>query len=191
MFQVLKVSIRDCIKDKGSFHKETRQCKISPSLFNGLKESDSLDSESEKTLMNTLTGLVSKMIDFSQPFHLTLLGISVSDFVASAKNGILAYFGGEKATTSQKSDHNKTVVTQQNNKQTKDTGIPTSSGMKRKVDEEVTQLPAGWDEEVFKSLPSELQQELLNSSSASLPSSQTVQVKKKAKNSILNYFGKS
>jgi len=131
------------------------------------------------------------MIDFSQPFHLTLLGISVSDFVASAKNGILAYFGGEKATTSQNSDYNKRVVTHQNNKQAKDTGIPSSSGTKRKVEEEVTQLPAGWDEEVFKSLPSELQQELLNSSSASLPSSQTVQVKKKAKNSILNYFGKS
>ena len=177
------MSIRDCIKDKGSFHKETRQCKISPSLFNGLKESDILDSDSEKTLMNTLSSLLSKMIDFSHPFHLTLLGISVSDFVTSAKNGILTYFGGCKATTSQKSADDK-KMTSQGNKQNEEIGFPVTAGTKRK-------LPAGWDEEVFKSLPSELQQELLASSPASMSSSPTVPVKKKAKNSILNYFGKS
>jgi len=92
---VLKISIRDCLKDKGSFHKESRQCKISPSLFNSLKNSDLLDPDSERSILNSAFGLLSKMIDVDKTsFQLTLLGMSVTDFVASTKRGIQTYFAG-------------------------------------------------------------------------------------------------
>jgi hypothetical protein len=95
---VLKISIRDCLKDKGSFHKESRQCKISPSLFNSLKNSDLLDPDSERSILSSAFGLLSKMIDVDKTsFQLTLLGMSVTDFVASTKRGIQTYFAGNSS----------------------------------------------------------------------------------------------
>ena len=175
----MKISARDCLKDKGTFHKETRQCKISPNLFSSLKMSDTLDSASERVILDTSLNLLSKIIDLNKQFHLTLLGISFTDFVAVTKHGIQAF-----------------CVKPNTNKEEK----PQSS--KRKADsesEDTTQpskLPSGWDEDVFMSLPIELQQELLSSSQQtsqilSTPSSHAPNKKSKnSSNSILNYFGK-
>ena len=234
VFQLLKISVRDSLKDKGSFHKESRQVKISSSLCNGLRNSDRLDSDSESILLHTAMSLLSKMIDFGKPFHVTLLGISVSDFVTSHKNGIEAYFGGKGLTKNpdsnknqnvesftQKPDSNKnpnvetftqksknvespkksdsspstsTLEPRNGNSMPKSNDSEICSGSKRKAEQfesESRNLPSGWDEDVFNSLPQEMQQELLTS--ASSQSSPMFQAKKKPKssaNSILNYFGK-
>ena len=209
----MKISVRDSLKDKGSFHKESRQVKISSSLCNGLRNSDKLDSDSESILLHTSMSLLSKMIDFAKPFHVTLLGISVSDFVTSHKNGIEAYFGGKSLTQNQnvknltqKSQNVKTPEKSDSSPSTSSleprdgSSIPKSndseinSGSKRKAEQfenESRNLPSGWDEDVFNSLPKEMQQELL--ASASTQTSPMSQAKKKPKssaNSILNYFGK-
>jgi hypothetical protein len=225
VFQTLKISVRDSLKDKGSFHKESRQVKISPSLFNGLRNSEKLSSDSETTLLNTCMSLLSKMIDFANPFHVTLLGISVTDFVTSHKNGIQSYFGGKMApkcsTQSVKSAEEKSKFSQNSsshelvgtkltssehlkNESTQPQKFPsfsseTSCGTKRNSEHlenestsEPQNLPTGWDAEVFKSLPRELQQELLaSSSSQTTPTSQVKKKPKNSANSILNYFGKN
>jgi hypothetical protein len=49
---------------------------------------DTLDHDSESKILNVSMSLVAKMVDLGRPFHLTLLALSVSDFVASAKHGI-------------------------------------------------------------------------------------------------------
>ena len=60
-------------------------------------------------------------------------------------------------------------------------------GGKRKVDTGEPKMPSDWDENVFKSLPEEIQKELLSNSSQEVKSP----VKKKQKgNSILNYVTK-
>ena len=218
-FQLLKISVRDSLKDKGSFHKESRQVKISSSLCNGLRNSDKLDSDSESILLHTAMSLLSKMIEFGKPFHVTLLGISVSDFVTSHKNGIEAYFGGKSLTKNPDSNKNQNVesFTQKSEnvespkksnlspstssfEPLNGSSIPKSndseicSGSKRKAEQfesESRNLPSGWDEDVFNSLPKEMQQELLaSSSSQTSPMSQAKKKPKSSANSILNYFGK-
>ena len=77
----LKVTLRDFMKDKElkKFHKESRQCKVSPRLF--LLEDGGLKSSSVKELTEMALTLVGKMINLSQTFHLTLLGLSFTDFL--------------------------------------------------------------------------------------------------------------
>ena len=171
-----------------------------------------MDSDSESSLLHTSMSLLSKMIDFAKPFHVTLLGISVSDFVTSHKNGIQAYFGEKSVTqksvtqTAKSPDETMTAAQSTSSHEppkrcsmftTNSGDSKIFSGSKRKsehLESESTQprnLPSGWDEEVFNSLPAEMQQELLaTSSNQATPISQAKKKPKSSGNSILNYFGK-
>lgn len=209
--QVLKISVRDCLKDKGSFHKVSRQTKISPSLFNSLRESETLDPASQKSLLSTSVSLLAKMVEFNHPYHLTLLGIAVTDFISANKNGsIQSFFNGATASQSstsrlQESSRSTHFDVESNAKLSKDEsakhfGKETCSSpsledqklseketcSKRKADRDDFSLPNDWDPDVFKSLPPELQKELLASNQSPSP----VPKKPKVGNNILNYFGK-
>ena len=103
--RTIKVTTRDLLKDKAltisktpTFHKESRQCKINSRLFGDIKNV-SINSELKHDVVKIAMALLEKMIDFNSSFQLTLLGISVTDFVTSGK-GIISYFKGkEKIST--------------------------------------------------------------------------------------------
>ena len=105
----LRVTLRDLQKDKETkrFHKESRQCKVSPRLF--ILEAGTLKSSSALELTDLAISLVGKMINFSQTFHLTLLGLALTDFVEQmeAKGSIKRFFSPTKLK--QKKEE-KTVV---------------------------------------------------------------------------------
>jgi len=88
--QTLKVFIRDFEKDKNDskrkFAKYSRQCKVNPNSF---KDEQSIVASHTGTLVD----LVGKMVNFDQKFHLTLMGVAVTDFVSTdGKNrGIQAF----------------------------------------------------------------------------------------------------
>ena len=94
--QVIKVTVRDFYKDKEirKFHKESRQCKIDQQLFQSLKNSADLEKDTEHKILQVMMGLLSKMVNFDEYFHLTLIGISVTDFLTDKleKNIIETYF---------------------------------------------------------------------------------------------------
>ena len=94
--QVIKVTVRDFYKDKEirKFHKESRQCKIDQQLFQSLKNRADLEKDTEKKFLQVMMGLLSKMVNFDDYFHLTLIGISVTDFLTEKleKNIIETYF---------------------------------------------------------------------------------------------------
>ena len=54
---------------------------------------------------DTLVDLVAKMVDFDQHFHLTLMGIAVTDFVSVAekKTGIQAFLTKQQSSTQSQS----------------------------------------------------------------------------------------
>ena len=74
-----KVTIRDYFKDKliKKFHKESRQCRVSPRLFH--LDQGSLRDAAKAELVELGVGLVAKMINMSGQFHLTLLGVAIAD----------------------------------------------------------------------------------------------------------------
>ncbi len=179
----LKVTVRDAAKEEGKgFHRESRQCKVSPALFSDLRTSDTLSERSLEEITAACMGLLEKAVDFTGRFHLTLLGVAVGDLLETAKGtrSIAAFFGGggggggEKRTME---DHSGGEV----GKRRKQTG---STG---------PECPEGWDREVFSSLPADIQRELLESRSdppAPLHSSNKSEQKKRGP-SILSYFSKS
>ena len=64
----LRVSARDLARDGGKFTRMTRQCRVAPRLLASRAEA-----------VEVAVGLLAKMVDLSS-FHLTLLGVSVTDF---------------------------------------------------------------------------------------------------------------
>jgi len=94
----LRVTARDYHKDKElkRFHKESRQCKVSARLF--LLEEGSLKSSSVQELTDTALSLVGKMVNLSQTFHLTLLGLAFTDFLETteSKASIKRFFSPTK-----------------------------------------------------------------------------------------------
>ena len=94
--QVIKVTVRDFYKDKEirKFHKESRQSKIDQQLFQNLRNSAELEIDTEHKILQVMMGLLSKMVNFDKYFHLTLIGISVTDFLTDRleKNIIETYF---------------------------------------------------------------------------------------------------
>jgi len=95
--QVLKVTVRDYFKDKEikKFHKESRQCKVTSSYFKALNNSEILEKLSETKVLDVLMNLLLKMVDVRSPFHLTLIGISTTDFIdpsKQSKNAITNFF---------------------------------------------------------------------------------------------------
>ena len=59
---------------------------------------------------DTLVDLIAKMVDFDQHFHLTLMGVAVTDFVSVAekKTGIQAFL--TKQQSSKQSQSKKSVL---------------------------------------------------------------------------------
>ena len=96
-----KVTIRDYFKDKliKKFHKESRQCRVSPRLFH--LDQGSLRDAAKAELVELGVGLVAKMINMSGQFHLTLLGVAVTDFVdhVETKGSIRKFFSPKKSET--------------------------------------------------------------------------------------------
>lgn len=91
--RTLKVSARDWLKDRiqgnHKFHKESRQCKVNPQLFRAVTNEKQLEPTDE--IVTIVMGLVEKMVNFENSFELTLLGVSVTDFV-NIKRSISSFF---------------------------------------------------------------------------------------------------
>jgi len=77
----IKVTVRDYYKDKlvKKFSKESRQIRISPRLFH-IDEEAKLKEDNQNEIIEICLGLLGKIIDFTDAFHITLMGISVTDF---------------------------------------------------------------------------------------------------------------
>lgn len=91
--RTLKVSARDWLKDRiqgnHKFHKESRQCKIDPQLFRAVTNEKQLEPTDE--IVTIVMGLVEKIVNSENSFELTLLGVSVTDFI-NIKRSISSFF---------------------------------------------------------------------------------------------------
>ena len=113
--KTFKVTVRDAHKDqllgKHKFHKESRQCKINPKLFGNLqKSSPALDKKPD--IVEIGMSLARKMINFTAKFQLTLLGVSVTDFLVPGK-GIMSFFDGIKESKTDISSHEQLKASDQ------------------------------------------------------------------------------
>jgi len=94
----LKVTVRDYFKDKlvKKFSKESRQCKVSPRLL--VAAGGEFKPNIMQELVTVGLGLVGKMVEFDKQFHITLLGVAVTDFVEQAelKGSIKNFFSPKK-----------------------------------------------------------------------------------------------
>ncbi len=184
--KTIKVSVRSLSRDS----RESRQCKVSPSLFSALKTTNSLSQDSLKELLDTCMGLLEKTVDVKSKFHLTMLGVSVGDLVepVSADKSIAAFFGMGAGAAKPKRKAEQHL-----------SGAGDSLKRSREVSgggDVQQRCPDGWDEEVFRSLPVEIRQELLSSRAAGAgslsPGEASKNRNKKCKNnSILNYVVKN
>ena len=191
--QTIKVTMRDPLKDKHKFHKESRQSKINPRYFKSLKHSESLDADSHREIMAMVQSLLEKMIPLNGQLQLTLLGVAVTDFVKQDGAGISAFFSKpaskfrEKATTAEiKSEVDQEVFSQLPDdiqQELVGSGSAPQPAKRRKVEHQA--LPHGWDPEVFSSLPDDLRQELLANQVLPKPV-----IKARKPNSIMDYFKK-
>ena len=160
--QTLKVFIRDYEKDKNDpkrkFAKYSRQCKVSPSSF---KDDESIVGHAPQ-----LVQLISKMVDFQKYFHLTLMGVAVTDFVSTEKKtgGIQAFLRPSSSTSTFIKDPKKTPVRVIENEETPAMKRPLEEAFdkekkKLKLNEEISDE---WDPDVFECLPDEVKEELLS-----------------------------
>ena len=194
----MKVTMRDCCKDKRekrTFSKESRQCRIQPRML------VTSDEVLEREVVEVALGLVSKMVNFKAEFQLTLLGVAVTDFVeeVESKASIKNFFSKKKTATSENSNPTdsqaaasadpKNIVgnsssrpgSSQSNclkRPIEKDGTKTSPVFKKsrkvevkvqeKLEEGENRPPAGCDPEVWAALPSDLQKELRASKTPSL-----------------------
>jgi len=90
----IRVTVRDYYKDKlvKKFHKESRQTRLSPRLFQLVD--GGLKPDHEEEIIDTCLNLVGKMVDFADAFHITLMGLAVTDFVQQVekKSSIKNFF---------------------------------------------------------------------------------------------------
>ena len=153
--QTLKVFIRDYERDKNDptrkFCKYSRQGKVNQSLFKN--ESTILD------IAPTCLNLMSKMVDFEKHFHLTLIGISVTDFNSEEvkKGGIHRFLGN--APSCSKRSLPLAADDQSTSKRVKSETNHAESNMVK------SEIPSGWDPGVFSELPKEIQEELMSQES--------------------------
>ena len=191
----LRVTLRDLQKDKETkrFHKESRQCKVSPRLF--ILEAGTLKSSSARELTDLALSLVGKMINFSQTFHLTLLGLALTDFVEQmeAKGSIKRFFSPTKL---KQNKEEKTVVPSdiKDSSSEKERKEPTKEGKMfnnnpavskkrrvlfyddrepktQKIEIKQRQRPRDIDEDVWNSIPTDVQEEILQEIPATEPCS--------------------
>ena len=180
--RTLKVTVRDAFKDhklgKHKFHKESRQCKINPKLFSNLLKLNSSDVKQE--IVGIGMSLTRKMVDFNEQVQLTLLGISVTDFLVSGK-GIMTYFEPNNAN---RDEGPSGELMKQNSQPQNSCDVQLKTNVISKkldpIDSEVkisadglikdvesikndeVEIPEDCDPDVFSQLPFEIQQELLN-----------------------------
>ena len=184
----LKVTMRDCCKDrreKKTFSKESRQCKIQPRIL--ITKDEVLEKEEA---VGVALSLVGKMVNFKDDFQLTLLGVAVTDFLeeVESKASIKKFFSTKKEATSEDSDHTQPLL-KPNTIGISPTQLPSNNCLKRSLEEDSTETslvlkksrkveatalekeeinempPAGCDPEVWAALPPDLQRELINTPS--------------------------
>ena len=190
--QTLKVFIRDYEKDKHDpkrkFAKYSRQCKINSFSFK--------DEKSILDLAPQVVQLIGKMVDFSKFFHLTLMGLSVTDFVCSSvkKGGIDAFLApkssvknsGTFSTRLAKTEVSGTGKQSHSSKNLSISKVDLFLAPKRACpspEEEMPNkkakpeaIPDQWDKEIFENLPEDVKKELLSqnqpkASTSNLPKS--------------------
>jgi len=109
----LKVTVRDYFKDKlvKKFSKESRQCKVSPRLL--VAAGGEFKPNILQELVMVSLGLVSKMVEFDKEFHITLLGVAVTDFVEQAelKGSIKNFFSPKKCEESKQENSPGSSIT--------------------------------------------------------------------------------
>ena len=163
-----KVTIRDYIKDKmiKKFHKESRQSKVAPRLF--LLDGGVMRNSAKTELVDIGMSLVGKMLDMSTPFHITLLGVCLSDFLdqIETKSSIKRFFSPTKC------DAEKIKKTSENTGASQDQAEFESNNKKRRLDfsdaerdqnvDELMECPKDYDPSVWNSLPSSIQKEILS-----------------------------
>ena len=114
--------------------------------------------------------LISKIVDFDKFFHLTLIGISVTDFqqsVSSDNKGLKAFFNVAASKSTENAEEKSKNLMKSNKRTLEDKSdedfLDKTKRQKLPNDTELKYL--GWDPQVFQDLPSELQKELINNSS--------------------------
>lgn len=88
----IKVTVRKYNNAAKVSHRETRQCNINSNIF--ISQTGHLNPQSEKKLLNLIMHLFKKLVNTSQSFHITLLGLSFTKFQerVGEKNSIVSYF---------------------------------------------------------------------------------------------------
>lgn len=198
--RVIRVTARDKIKERAKgrrWLKESRQTQISRHLMNRLKSSPDLPPHEESQLVDICLSLLDKMVNESNPYQLTLLGISVSDFPAETSNSIQNYFGAGAAKIESsrppKRSHETPAINEEVLSQLPPdirAEIYQSNVKKVKLSSPATPLtdfPHDWDPEVWASLPLDIRSELLASRPTHHPKAQPTNQKTK---SITSYFQK-
>ena len=183
-----RVTVRDYFKDKTikKFHKESRQTQVSPRLFQ--LHQGSLRSSSKTQLIEIGVSLVAKMVNFSQEFHLTLLGVAVTDFLdqVESRSSITRFFSPTKqplirssstqssrASSSTKPPVKKNISEFFNNNDTKKRKLRSDDDDDGNDDGDDVQhssessnkssaCPSKYDASVWDSLPEELKQEIIS-----------------------------
>ena len=139
---------------------------------------------------------MSKVVDFDKFFHLTLIGISVTDFqsVSSESKGLKAFFSsaaqshGSKEITMESEisgkkqeicenveETSKNMMKSNNKRALKELNDEDFFDTKRQKIPNDTELKnLGWDPQVFQNLPNELQKELLNSKKVKIEKSDNI-----------------
>ncbi|CAG9827307.1 unnamed protein product [Diabrotica balteata] len=85
--KTIKLTIRRFDREKKrSSTRETKQCNISPSLFNTLVSSQLPDNNIKK-IMTVIMHLFNKLVDPKKPYHLTLLGLAFTKFLEKPATG--------------------------------------------------------------------------------------------------------
>jgi len=175
----IKVTVRDYFKDKAAkkFTKESRQTRISPRLFQ--PEEGRLNESNQKEIIDVCLGLLGKMIDYTDAFHITLMGLSVTDFQdqVEKKSSIKKFF-----ISPQKSDVPQSIPTDEIKRKNlfsdkivaspeamtfkkfkADTyDLSTCSSEKSFVISDNIACPKGYDREVWASLPHKMKNELIH-----------------------------
>ncbi|KAL0270249.1 UNVERIFIED_CONTAM: hypothetical protein PYX00_007721 [Menopon gallinae] len=198
---VVKVTVRKYDNVRKVGQKETKQSPIPSCLFT--HPVGKLTEESTNRLLNIIMGLFHRIVDISQPFHLTLLGVAFTKFQEKTGNRSIASFLLKKrdlsvqSLTSFVSNEGEVIVEElstpscsKSESESEAEPSPKKTKLdivikKRKLNEEEMDLcspsklkvaelnlngdsdysgdcPEDIDPEVFRELPHDMQQELIN-----------------------------
>ena len=129
-----------------------RQCKVTPSSFK--------DEESIVNQVDTVVQLIGKMVDFDQVFHLTLMGLSVCDFMGNTQGNITAFLSSKRSLEDQEPQEGKKPKVESIIHQASPAKIPHEVPSDPKISA-TKDIPYEWDQDVFNDLPDDIRNELL------------------------------